>query len=179
MLEPASAAGTEVAARRVDAGSARLDELGDDAFGKAALDLRDPGTDRVAGKAAAREHDEPVVTPDAVAPVRERVDAELELLSLSDGRGHRRPSLAPGYVMSRRRVRTNAATLATTAQPSETATERAHAEVWLAESTAPPSAAAGRYSATRSRSRSPSRTQQIGSRTKIHRSAPTNAPTWE
>ena len=43
----------------------------------------------------------------------------------------------------------------------------------------PPSAAAGRYSATPSRSRRPSSTQQIGSAMKIHTSAPTSAPTWE
>ena len=40
------------------------------------------------GTTAANEHDEAVVARDAVPAVGERVDAELELLSLVNGRGH-------------------------------------------------------------------------------------------
>ena len=78
--------------------------------------------------------------------------------------------------MSRLRVRRSASTLARIVQPSATDTERAQVWVSFAESTAPPSEAAGRYSATPSRSRRPRTTQQIGSSTKIQSRAPTRAP---
>jgi hypothetical protein len=116
VLEAAAAARAEMAARGLDARSTRLDELRDDALREPALDLRDPGTDRVAGKSAAGEDDEPVVTPHAVPAVGERVDVELELLSILDGSRHRRPSVASGYVMSRRLVRTTASADATAIQ---------------------------------------------------------------
>jgi hypothetical protein len=55
----------------------------------AALDLRHPGANRVAWKSTADEDDEAIEPGDAVAPVGERVDVELELLVLGDGGGHR------------------------------------------------------------------------------------------
>jgi hypothetical protein len=53
----------------------------------AALDLRDAGADAVAGQAAADEDDEAVCARDAVAAERERLDVELEFVSLCNRRG--------------------------------------------------------------------------------------------
>ena len=89
ILKAAAPADSEVPARRVDARRAAPDELRDDAFREAALHLRDPRSYVVARHAAPDEDDEPVVARDAAAPVCERVDAELELLTLADRRSHR------------------------------------------------------------------------------------------
>jgi hypothetical protein len=65
-----------------------VDELRHDSLGEAALYLRDPRADIVSGYAATDEDDESVVTRDATPTESERIDPELELLSLPDGRGH-------------------------------------------------------------------------------------------
>ena len=54
----------------------------------AALHLRHARAHRVAGQPAADEDDEAVQARDAVPAEGERVDRELELLVLGDGRGH-------------------------------------------------------------------------------------------
>jgi hypothetical protein len=53
-----------------------------------ALHLRDAGADGVTREPASHEDDEAVQARDAVPAVRERVDVELELLSLGDRRSH-------------------------------------------------------------------------------------------
>jgi len=53
-----------------------------------ALDLRHPGANGIAGNRALDEHDEPVEASDAGATVGQRVDAEVELLSLPDRHRH-------------------------------------------------------------------------------------------
>ena len=88
ILEATAAADAEVPAGRGDARVARVDELRHDSFGEAALHLRDPRADIVSRHAAADEDDESVVTRDAAPAESERIDPELELLSLPNGRGH-------------------------------------------------------------------------------------------
>ena len=75
-------------AGRRDTVRPRLDELGPRRFGKSAFDLRRPRADDVAGQPAAYEHDEAVEAPDAVSAVGERLDAQLDLVSRADRRGH-------------------------------------------------------------------------------------------
>jgi hypothetical protein len=58
----------------------------------AALDLRHPRANSVAGQSPADEDDKSVQPRDAVAAVGERVDMKLEFLVSGDGRGHS-PSL--------------------------------------------------------------------------------------
>src|SRR5256885_16302494 len=53
-----------------------------------AVDIRAPRPGSVAGEPASHEDDEAVEPRDAVAAVRERLDVELELLSLCHRRGH-------------------------------------------------------------------------------------------
>ena len=75
-------------ARRVDPLRARPEHLGRERLGVAALDLRDPRADAVAGQPAPHEDDEAVEPRDSVAAERERVDVELELVALRRRRGH-------------------------------------------------------------------------------------------
>ena len=88
ILETAAAAGRVVRARRFDPPVARLEHLGRERLREAALHLRDARPDEIAGQPAPHEDDEAVQPRDAVAAVRERVDAELELVALLDRRGH-------------------------------------------------------------------------------------------
>ena len=88
ILEAAAAAGGKVSARRLDALGPRPEHLGRERLGMAALDLRDPRAHAVAGEPSPHEDDEAVEPRDAVAAERERVDVELELLSLRHRRGH-------------------------------------------------------------------------------------------
>jgi len=88
ILEPAAAAGGEVGARRVHPLGPRLQHLGRERLGVVALDLRDARPDAIARQAAAHEDDEAVEPRDTVATERERLDVELELVALGDGRGH-------------------------------------------------------------------------------------------
>ena len=85
ILEAAAAAGV-VGAGGVDPLRRRLQHLGRERLGEAALHLRHPRADAVAGKAAADEDDEPVQAGDAVAAVGERVDAKLDLVVFAHGR---------------------------------------------------------------------------------------------
>jgi hypothetical protein len=77
-----------VAARRLDARSAGVDDLERNRFRVTPLHLRDARANRVARKTVADEDDEAVQPSDPVAPIGERVDVELELLVLCDRRGH-------------------------------------------------------------------------------------------
>ena len=88
VLEAAAAAGAEVRARRHDPVGAGREDLERGRLGEAALHLGDAGAHRVAGQAAADEDDEAVQARDAVAAVGERVDVELELLTVADRGGH-------------------------------------------------------------------------------------------
>ena len=94
ILEPAAATLTEVRAARLDAARARLQQLRAERLGVALLDLRHLGAHEIARQAALHEDDEAVPARDTVAAVGERVDAELELLSL----GYRRAHDWPGYL---------------------------------------------------------------------------------
>ena len=58
--------------------------------------LRAAYNERPKAQPAPHEHDESVQPRDAVAAVRERVDGELELLILGDGRGHARTVSSAG-----------------------------------------------------------------------------------
>ena len=97
ILEAAPAARGEVCARRFDPLWPRPQHLGRERLGMAALDFRDPRPDTVAGQASPHEDDEAVEPRHAIAAVRERVDVELELLSLRDGRGHARTVASGGF----------------------------------------------------------------------------------
>ena len=78
-------------ARRLDPVGARRQHLECGRLGEAALHLRHAGADGVARQPAAHEDDEPVQARDAVAAVGERVDVELELLTVArPGRPWRR-----------------------------------------------------------------------------------------
>ena len=90
VLEAAAAAGAEVRARRLDPVGAGREHLDRRRLGEAALHLRHARAHRVAGQAAADEDDEAVQARDAVAAVGERVDVELELLTVADRGGHER-----------------------------------------------------------------------------------------
>src|SRR5204862_3379984 len=94
VLEAAAAASGIVGTGGVDAFRARLDDLDGERLRVTALDLRDARTHGVAGQPATDEDDESVQPCDAVAAESERVDVELELLVLGDGRGHRRQATA-------------------------------------------------------------------------------------
>ena len=96
ILEPATAAGREVRARRRHPVGPGTQHFGRDRLRMPALHLRDAGADGVARQPAAHEDDEAVEPRDAVAAERERVDGELELLVSLDGGGHGPPRL-PGY----------------------------------------------------------------------------------
>ncbi len=91
ILEPTAATGRVVRARRLDALGARLHDLERKRLRVAALHVRHARAHRVAGQTALDEEHEPVQPRDAVAAVGERVDVELELLILGDGRGHGQP----------------------------------------------------------------------------------------
>src|SRR5262245_35814883 len=93
VLEAAAPAGRIVGARRIDALGPRLQHLGRERLGVAALHLRHARAHGVARQAAPHEDDEAVQPRDAVPAVRERVDRELELLVPRDGCGH----VGPGY----------------------------------------------------------------------------------
>ena len=95
----------------------RLEHVDGERLGEAALHLRHPGPDAVAGQPAADEDDEPVQARDAVAAVGERVDLGLDLLVLAYGRSH---GLGTS-VMSRRLVRTTPAAPSRAIQPHVTA----------------------------------------------------------
>ena len=88
VLEAAAAAGRVVRAGRVDALRPRPEDLDGERLRVAALHLRHPRPDRVAGEAAADEDDESVQPRDAVPAVGERVDRQLELLVALDRCGH-------------------------------------------------------------------------------------------
>ena len=88
VLEAAAAAARRSAGTAPRRVRARSEHLVRDGLGEPALHLRHAGPHGVAGEAAADEDDEAVMPRDAVAAVGERVDAELELLTLGDGRGH-------------------------------------------------------------------------------------------
>ena len=88
VLEAAAAAGAEVRARRVDPVGPGREHLERGRLGEAALDLGDPRAHGVAREAAPDEDDEAVQPRDAVAAVGERVDVELELLTVADRGGH-------------------------------------------------------------------------------------------
>ena len=92
ILEAAAAAGRVVRARRVDAQRrrARGPRWRAPRRGGAAPSSRARGP--CPRKPAPDEHDEAVQARDAVPAVRERVDRELELLVLRDGRGHEGPA---------------------------------------------------------------------------------------
>ena len=92
VLEPAATAGSEMPARCLDAVGTRLEKGAREPFSEPALDLRYPRANAIARQPASHEDDEPVVTRDAVAAVRERLDRELELLSFVNRRGHGRPA---------------------------------------------------------------------------------------
>ena len=94
VLEAAAAASRVVRAGGLDAFRARLDDLDGKRLRVTALDLRNACTHRVAGQPAPDEDDESIQPRDAVATESERVDVELELLVLDDGRGHRRQATA-------------------------------------------------------------------------------------
>jgi hypothetical protein len=89
ILEAAAAACGEVRARGVDSLGPRPQDLGRERLRVAALDLRHPRPDAVAGEPSPHEDDEAVEPRDSIAAVCERVDVELELVALGDGRGHR------------------------------------------------------------------------------------------
>ena len=74
--------------RRLDALRTRGQHVGRERLRVRPLHLRDASANPVAGQAAPDEDDEAVQARDAVAAVRERLDVELELLVLGDGRGH-------------------------------------------------------------------------------------------
>ena len=93
ILKATPAANAEMPAWRVDACRARFDELGDDALGESALHLGDPRAHIVTGHAAPDEDDEPVMACYPAPAVGERVDSELELLSLANWRSHRPASV--------------------------------------------------------------------------------------
>ena len=95
VLEAAPAAGGVVGARRVDSVCARLEHLRRERLGVVSLHLRHTRANPVAGQAATNEDDEAVQAGDTVPAVRQRIDGELELLILGDGRGHGR-SVAVG-----------------------------------------------------------------------------------
>ena len=88
-------------ARRLDPLRARLEHLGRDGLGVAALHLRHAGAHPVAGQAGPHEDDEAVQARDAVPAEGERVDLELELLVPLHRRGHA-CSLEPIVVAIRR-----------------------------------------------------------------------------
>ena len=90
ILEAAAAALGEVPARRLDAICARAEDLGRERLGVAALHLRDARADAVSRQPAADEDDEAAVPRDAVSAERERLDVELELVSLCHRRRHAR-----------------------------------------------------------------------------------------
>ena len=92
ILETTASTNAEVRAGRLDADGARLQHPSAVGLGKAAFHLRHPRADAVAGQATANEDDEAVQASDAVPAVGERVDLELELLPLPNGRGHLRPA---------------------------------------------------------------------------------------
>jgi hypothetical protein len=81
VLEAAPAAGGIVGARRLDALGPGPEELDRERLGMVALHLGDARANGVARQAAADEDDEAVEPGDAVAPVRQRVDRQLELLA--------------------------------------------------------------------------------------------------
>ena len=101
ILEAAAAADPEVPARRLDTIGARLEKRRADSLREALLHLRHARLHEVTGKSAANEHDEAVDTAHAVAAVRQRVDAHLDLVSLPHRHGHRtrvaavRPATGP------------------------------------------------------------------------------------
>ena len=80
--------------RRLDAIGAGSDDVESRGLGEPALHLRHAGADRVTGEAAADEDDEAVQPRDAVAPVRQGVDVQLDLLTGADWRSHDRPRVA-------------------------------------------------------------------------------------
>ena len=88
ILEAAAAAGRVVRARRLDPLRARLEHLGRDRLGVAALHLRHARAHGVARQPGAHEDDEAVEARDAVPAEGERVDLELELLVPLHRRGH-------------------------------------------------------------------------------------------
>ena len=92
----ATAAGRVVRARRLDALRRPVEHLGHERLGEAALHLRHASAHTIARKPAPDEDDEPVQACDAVAAVGERVDAELELLSLGYRCGHDSPEYRRG-----------------------------------------------------------------------------------
>ena len=90
VLEAAAAAGRVVRARRLDALRRRVEHLGHERLGEAALHLRHARAHTIARKPAPDEDDEAVQARDAVPAVGERVDLELDLLVHLHGRGHGR-----------------------------------------------------------------------------------------
>ena len=77
-------------ARRLDALRRRVEHLGRERLGEAALHLRHARAHAIARQPAPDEDDEAVQARDAVAAVGERVDLELDLLVHLHRRGHRR-----------------------------------------------------------------------------------------
>ena len=97
VLEPAAATRPEVPAGRLDPARARLEQLGASRLREPTLHLRRAGTDEVAGKSPAHEDDEAVQAAHPVSPVRERVDANLDLLALSHRCSHRSSVAVPRF----------------------------------------------------------------------------------
>jgi hypothetical protein len=60
----------------------------------AALDFRDARPDAVARESSPHEDDEAAQPRDSVPSERERLDVELELVALGDGRSHGQLSVA-------------------------------------------------------------------------------------
>ncbi len=82
-------------ARRLDPLRPRREHARGERLGVTALHLRHAGAHRVAGQAPPDEDDEAVEARDAVPPVGEGVDRELELLVSLDGGGHARNVASP------------------------------------------------------------------------------------
>ena len=89
VLEPAAAADTEMPTRRVDPIGTGLEHGCLDRLGESTLDLRRASAHEIARETSAHEHDEAVEPPDSVASVGERVDPNLDLLTLGDWCSHR------------------------------------------------------------------------------------------
>ena len=90
ILEPAAAAlpDPEVAAGCLDALRARVEDCLGCGLREPALDLRHARAHPVTGKGSADEDHESVDAPDPAPPVRERVDADLDLFALLHRRSH-------------------------------------------------------------------------------------------
>ena len=83
VLETAAAALAEMRAHRVDAGRPRGQHFGRERLRVTPLDLPNAGTNTVTGQAAPNEDHKAAVARHTVAPERERLDVELELVAPS------------------------------------------------------------------------------------------------